>query len=424
MRPLDEQPGGALGGDLDLCDGVEAVGHRLPGVDAEVGARRDRPARGIGGDDRVPVHRGAAMRRVGGQRDQRRGQHAPLAASSGTRSAASGACQPALGERARARRRRPRRAPRRAVSCARSWRRECDPRCPRVDVEAVRRAGSRPASSRGGARRRPRGWRARRRRTAPGCRRPRPSARARTMRARRPARRSSPSGVAPASMRLPMTLSSALWRPTSSRTSVELAPGREQPGRVQAAGALERALRGRAGARAASPMTRRRHERPFRAAAREATSIGVDRGLAADAAGRRHAEVALHELGLERAAQVHRDDVVGLLAELDVRAVLDLGELERRAQEALASAGSPPRARSRCPGVRIVTATRTASWPGPPRGSRAAPRRPGGRVRSRAGAVLDGEHARVDRCAAQWWAFGGRHCAYSSRRRRGSCTCW
>ena len=93
--PLDEQPGGALGGDLHLSDGVEAVGDRLPRVDAEVGARRDQPARGIGGDDRVPVHRGAAMRRIGGQRDQRRGQDAPAAASRATRSAASGACHPA-----------------------------------------------------------------------------------------------------------------------------------------------------------------------------------------------------------------------------------------------------------------------------------------------------------------------------------------
>ncbi len=38
------------------------------------------------------------------------------------------------------------------------------------------------------------------------------------------------------------TLSIALWRPTSSRTQQQLAGGREQPGRVQAAGALEAGL--------------------------------------------------------------------------------------------------------------------------------------------------------------------------------------
>ena len=41
----------------------------------------------------------------------------------------------------------------------------------------------------------------------------------------------------------PTTLSIALWRPTSSRTHSELAVGVEEPGRVQAAGRRERALR-------------------------------------------------------------------------------------------------------------------------------------------------------------------------------------
>src|SRR6185437_13133002 len=45
------------------------------------------------------------------------------------------------------------------------------------------------------------------------------------------------------------------------------------------------------------------------------------------------AKVALHEIGLERPPEMHRDDVVRLLTQLDVGAVLDLGELEWRAQE-------------------------------------------------------------------------------------------
>ena len=135
---------------------------------------------------------------------------------------------------------------------------------------------------------------------------------------------------------------------------------------------------------------------------------GVDRGLAAHAAGRRHAEVALHEIGLERPPEVHRDDVVGLLAELDVGAVLDLGELERRPQEPLGVqearrelevvAGGAHRdgdahrllARARSADLeRLLTGQAVAALP--------------------PDAVLHCEHARVDGGAAQGWAFGGGH---------------
>ena len=165
--------------------------------------------------------------------------------------------------------------------------------------------------------------------------------------ARDRARRSCASGVAPASSACRSSLSSALCRPTSSRTSDQLARrrvNRPVACRPPVRSNVRCAARRRSGS---SPITAAAHDRAL--GERLGGHLdGVDRGLAADAAGRRHAEVALHELGLERPAQVHRDDVVGLLAELDVRAVPDLGELERRAQQALASAGSRPRARSRC----------------------------------------------------------------------------
>ncbi len=144
-----------------------------------------------------------------------------------------------------------------------------------------------------------------------------------------------------------MTLSSALWRPTSSRTSSSSPVGREQARRVRAARAVEGPLRGAQPLRAALRSPRRRRAGPSGSGS-ERDLDRVDRGLAADAAGGRHAEVALHELGLERPPQVHRDDVVGLLAELDVGAVLDLVQLERRAQQALGVQEARPRARSRC----------------------------------------------------------------------------
>ena len=164
--------------------------------------------------------------------------------------------------------------------------------------------------------------------------------------------------------RLPMTLSSALWRPTSSRTSVSSPSAREQARGVQAARCARTCAARCAGARAGSPMTLAATTGPSGERLRGDLDR-VDRGLAADAAGRRHAEVALHELGLERPAQVHGDDVVGLLAELDVGAVLDLGRARAASAAGPRSAGSPAASSKSLPGVRIVTATRTASWPGP-----------------------------------------------------------
>ena len=73
---LDEQPEGALAGDLHLRDGVETVIDRLAGVDAQVAAGRQRAVPGLRGDDGIAVHRRTAVRRVGGERDQRACEHA------------------------------------------------------------------------------------------------------------------------------------------------------------------------------------------------------------------------------------------------------------------------------------------------------------------------------------------------------------
>jgi hypothetical protein len=77
QRPLDDQPLRALACDLHLRDGVVAVVHDLARVEAGVRAGRERSGARGGGDDRVAVHGGAAVRRVGRERDERLGQRAP-----------------------------------------------------------------------------------------------------------------------------------------------------------------------------------------------------------------------------------------------------------------------------------------------------------------------------------------------------------
>ena len=190
---------------------------------------------------------------------------------------------------------------------------------------------------------------------------------------------------------------------------------------MQPAGAVERALRaaqalrqigdrGRSHRRAVGERLGRDHDR-------------VDRGLAAHAAGRRDAEVALHELRRERPPQMHRDDVVGLLAELDVGAVLDLGELERRREQAL---------RVEKPGGELeVVAGRAHRDRDAHRFLAGAGRADLERLLAREAvaalapdAVLDGEHPRLDGRPPQRRSLGGGHGAYSSRRRPGPCTCW
>ena len=115
----------------------------------------------------------------------------------------------------------------------------------------------------------------------------RPSAPARSRRGRSPRGRRR-RGSRPASTRAPVTLSTALCRPTSSRTTSRVPSGVEQPGRVHAAGAGEDGLalaqhvraggvRRRASGSGAGPRGR----------AAPTSSAAVDAVLAADTARRR-----------------------------------------------------------------------------------------------------------------------------------------
>ena len=252
----------------------------------------------------------------------------------------------------------------------------------------------------------PQGSTARRRRTAPGCPRPLPSGRARTTPGPRRAQRELESGVAPASTRLPMTLSSALWRPTSSRTRVSSPVGVNRPVACRPPVRSNVRLR-RAQALGQRADDVRRHERAV------AQRLGghldrVDRGLPAHAAGRRHGEVALHETGLERPAEMDGHDVIGLLAQLDVGAVLDLGYLELRCQEALGVQE---------PGSELEIMSRGAHRDGDahrllarPSGTDLERLLPGEAVAPLTPhAILHRQHASVDRRTAQGRPLGGCH---------------
>ena len=107
-------------------------------------------------------------------------------------------------------------------------------------------------------------------------------------------------GSRPSSSARPTTLSIALWRPTSSRTTSELAARREQAGGVQAARALERRL--------AQPVGEAGEERAV-IARPGAAGTGVhgdllERALAADAARRARVEAARAGIARERAGDV------------------------------------------------------------------------------------------------------------------------
>ena len=102
-RPLPTRPARRAGRSRSRsaistwADGVESIRDRLARCRSGgtlPGASTPFPV--VGGDDRVAVHRGAAMRRVGRQATQRRGEHATAAPRrAATRSAGSGALQPA-----------------------------------------------------------------------------------------------------------------------------------------------------------------------------------------------------------------------------------------------------------------------------------------------------------------------------------------
>ena len=172
-------------------------------------------------------------------------------------------------------------------------------------------------------------------------------------------------GAAPAT-RAPTTLSTALWRPTSSRTTSSSPVGGEEPGGVDAAGAGE----GRPGARAAAPAAVVR--RPGRAArrttgsargtSRTASMLSLPQTPQADPAP--NAAVPVAGVAQRRRAERDGDDVELLLrVEVDVGAVGD------------GRAGPPGRVSpslSDVPGGELeVVARRAHGDPDPPR------RRPG-----------------------------------------------
>ena len=144
------------------------------------------------------------------------------------------------------------------------------------------------------------------------------------------------SGTRPSSSARPITLSIALWRPTSSRT-ISSSPRRvEQAGRVQAAGALEGRLAQAVGQRreqvavdARAGAERRRVHRDL-----------LERALAADPARGRRVEAARARVAQQRAGDLD-----------DVRREV-LGQARRRAARR-----SGPR-RSRKPSAS------SSSWPG------------------------------------------------------------
>ena len=131
-----------------------------------------------------------------------------------------------------------------------------------VDVQRGRRARSRRASSLGRPRARPRGDDGAP--TAASTGQPATAAFCTSSNERRPLtqRIEFASGSRPAWNAQPMTLSIALWRPTSSRTHSSSSVRVEQPGRVQAAGHRERRLA------SAEPLGKRRRGAPRKPAAR------------------------------------------------------------------------------------------------------------------------------------------------------------
>ena len=178
-----------------------------------------------------------------------------------------------------------------------------------------------------------------------------------------------------------MSLSSALWRPTSSRSSRSSPVGVNRPGRVEPAGPLERRLGGAQTVRQrrGSPRAHHRARRQRLAADRDL----VERGLAADPARRRRDEVPLgDERRVERARQAHERPVVRL--GMSRRVAGRRPHAPRALDQPLGRAGTRPPAPSSWPGVRIVTATSTGLLPraGRPDLERLLAHHAGRRVRS------------------------------------------
>ena len=160
----------------------------------------------------------------------------------------------------------------------------------------------------------------------------------------------SASGSRPSANAQPTTLSSALWRPTSSRRQRSSPSAVEEPRRVQAAGRLERGLR-LAQAVGQARGQRGRDRQPALDAGR-LDGDRLERALAADPARRRRVEAALQPLRVEP-GRVHLDRVRG-------EVVRERGRPRARGPRRGRSRAPAPR---RAPGVRIVTATGPAVDP-------------------------------------------------------------
>ena len=144
----------------------------------------------------------------------------------------------------------------------------------------------------------------------------------------------------------------------------ELARRREQARRVEAAGLVERPLGGAEQVRQGEDHARgRRPGRP--GSGSDADGDLVERGLAADPARRRRDEVPLRRRRDASNGRARRTVIWSSGWFIAAGSpVVDPEDL-RAVDQALGPQEARPRARPRSPGVRIVTATATGSWPGP-----------------------------------------------------------
>ena len=131
-------------------------------------------------------------------------------------------------------------------------------------------------------------------------------------------------------------MSSALCRPTSSRSRWMCPSGVETGGGVQSAGAVELGLRPAQGCR--QPLQSRGADLEVAAfPRRDLHPHGVQGSLAADAAARRREEMAQQVSGVEADVirEGHLDDVANALVRARRPAVLDVGDIARVGDHAL-----------------------------------------------------------------------------------------
>ena len=170
----------------------------------------------------------------------------------------------------------------------------------------------------------------------------------------------SDSGSRPSSSCAPISLSTALCRPTSSRDRDQRPSGVEQPRRVQAAGAFEHGLcRAQRSGSAVGP-------RPARSAGRRRSARTAPRSPPAMPCRTRRSWTWRRSCAAANSstrADRNRDHVVVLLLARD-GAVARPCARRRGSRSSPRSEGSPTASSKSCPGVRIVTATFRCSVPG------------------------------------------------------------